>query len=137
MSAAEPTIGVGSPVTSSVMSPARRGEAGFDGFFGDQGEVEGLAGEVPAVVAAEQQQGLGEVDRPRVDRVQAFDEFALVPRGVVACDVEECLRDRQRGTQFVGGVRGEPLLFGDVGFELFEHGVEDVGEFAELIAAAG
>jgi hypothetical protein len=33
----------------------------------------------------------------------------------------------------VGGVRGEPLLLGDLGFELFEHGVERVGEFAELV----
>ncbi len=34
---------------------------------------------------------------------------------------------------FMGGVRGEPLLFGDVGFELPEHGVEHVGEFAEFV----
>ena len=112
------------------------GKQRFGGFFGDEGEVDGLAGEGPAVAAAEQQEGLGEVDRPRVDSVEAFDEFALVPRGVVAGDVEECLRDRQRGAQFVGGVRGEPLLFGDVGFELFEHGVEHVGEFAELVLGA-
>jgi hypothetical protein len=36
----------------------------------------------------------------------------------------------------VGGVRGEPSLFGDVGLELFEHGVEHVAEFTELIFAA-
>jgi two-component system sensor histidine kinase VanS len=36
----------------------------------------------------------------------------------------------------VGGIGGEPLLFGDVCFEPREHGVEAVGEFAELIVAA-
>ena len=55
---------------------------------------------------------------------------------IVAGDVEKCLRDRQRGAQFVGGVGGEPLLFGDVCFEPCEHGVEGVGEFAELVVAA-
>ena len=65
--------------------------------------------------------------------MQAFDEFGRVPGGVVAGDVEEGPRDRQRGAQFMGGVRGEPLLFGDVGLELFEHRVERVGEFAELV----
>jgi hypothetical protein len=65
--------------------------------------------------------GLGEVDRPRIDSVQAFDEFVPVPCGVLAGDVEERPRDRQRGAQFVGGIRGEPLLLGDVGLELFEH----------------
>ena len=113
-----------------------QGEQGFGGFLGDQGQVDGLAGEVPAVAPAEQQQGLGEVDRPRVDGVQAFDEFTPVCGGVLAGDVEEGLRDRQRRAQLVGGVGGEPLLFGHVGFELFEHGVERVGELAELVVAA-
>jgi hypothetical protein len=36
----------------------------------------------------------------------------------------------------VGGVGCESLLFGDVCFELREHGVEGVGEFAELVSAA-
>jgi hypothetical protein len=112
MSAAEPAVCVVSPVTSRVIWRFfGEGKQRFGGFFGDEGEVDGLAGEAPAVAAAEQQEGLGEVDRPRVDSVEAFDEFALVPRGVVAGDVEECLRDRQRGAQFVGGVRGESLLF--------------------------
>jgi hypothetical protein len=35
----------------------------------------------------------------------------------------------------VGGVGREPLLFGDVRLQLREHGVEGVGELAELIAA--
>ena len=56
--------------------------------------------------------------------------------GIVAGDVEKCLRDRQRGAQFVGGVGCESLLFGDVCFEPGEHGVEGVGELAELVAAA-
>lgn len=112
------------------------GEQRFGGFFGDEGEVHALAGEVSALAAAEQQEGLGEVDRPRIDSVQAFDEFAPVSRGVLAGDVEERPRDRQRGAQFVGGVRGEPLLLGDVGLELFEHQVERVREFTEFVLAA-
>lgn len=112
------------------------GQQRFGGLLGDEGQVDGLAGKALAVGAAEQQQGLGEVDRPRVDGAESFDEFAPVPRGVVVGEVKECLRDRQRGAQFVGGVRGESLLFGDVGFELFEHEVEHVGEFAEFVLGA-
>ena len=52
---------------------------------------------------------------------------------IVAGDVEQGLRDRQRRAQFVGGVGGEPLLFGDVGLEPCEHRVEGVGELAELV----
>ena len=55
---------------------------------------------------------------------------------IVAGHVEEGLRDRQRGAQLVGGVGRESLLFGDVCFEPREHGVEGVGEFAELVLAA-
>lgn len=35
------------------------------------------------------------------------------------------------------GIGGEPLLLGDVGLQLLEHRVEDVGEVAELVAGAG
>jgi hypothetical protein len=76
----------------------------------------------------------------------AFDDVVVAPRfdtaGVcetartVAGDVEKCLRDRERGAQFVGGVGCESLLFAYVGFEAREHGVEGVGEFAELVVAA-
>ena len=55
---------------------------------------------------------------------------------IVAGHVEKRLRDRQRGAQFVGGVGGESLLFGDLCFEPREHGVEGVGEFAKLVFAA-
>jgi hypothetical protein len=93
-------------------------------------------GEGPPVGAAEQEQRFGEVDRAGVDGVETVDELAVVMARIVAGHVEERLRDRQRGAQFVGGVGGEPLLFGDVCFEPREHGVEGVGEFTELIAAA-
>jgi hypothetical protein len=76
------------------------------------------------------------VDRAGVDGVEAVDEFAGVAVRIVAGDVEKCLRDRQRGAQFVGGVGCESLLFGDVCFEAGEHGVEGVGELAELVIAA-
>ncbi len=99
----------------------------------DEGQVDVLPGEGPLVGTAEQEQRFGEVDRPGVDDVQAVDEFAGVAVPVVAGHVQQRLRDRQRGAQFVGGVGREPLLFGDVCFEPREHGVEGVGEFAELV----
>jgi hypothetical protein len=56
--------------------------------------------------------------------------------GSLADHLEKCLRDRQWGAQFVGGVGCESPLFGDVCFEACEHGVEAVGEFAELVLTA-
>ena len=112
------------------------GEERLRGFLGDEGQVDVFADEGPLVGAAEQEQRLGEVDRPGVDEVEALDELAVVAARIVAGDVEQGLRDRQRGAQLVGGVGGEPLLFGDVCFEPREHGVEGVGELAELVAAA-
>ena len=93
-------------------------------------------GEGPLVGAAEQEQCFGEVDRSGVDGVEAVDELAVVAVRIVAGHVEQCLRDRQRGAQLVGGVGCESLLFGDVCFEPREHGVEGVGELAELVVAA-
>ena len=62
--------------------------------------------------------------------MKAVDQFGGVAVRIVAGHVEECLRDRQRGAQFVGGVGCEPPLFADMGFDPFEHGVEGVGKFA-------
>ena len=95
-----------------------------------------LSDERPLVGAAEQEQRFGEVDRSGVDGAEAVDELAGVAVRIVARHVEECLRDRQRGAQLVGGIGRESLLFGDVCFEPREHRVEAVGKFAELIAAA-
>ena len=95
-----------------------------------------FSGEGPLVGAAEQEQCFGEVDRSGVDGVEAVDELAGVAVRVVAGDVEQRLRDRQWGAQLVGGVGCESLLFGDVCFEPREHGVEGVGELAELVVAA-
>ena len=95
-----------------------------------------FSGEGPLVGAAEQEQCFGEVDRSGVDGVEAVDELAVVAVHVLAGHVEKCLRDRQRGAQLVGGVGCESLLLGDLCFESCEHGVEGVGELAELIAAA-
>ena len=78
-----------------------------------------------------------EGDRPGVDGVKAVDEFAVGAALIVAGHVEKCLRDRQRGAQFVGGVGCESLLLGDLCLQPREHGVEGVGELAELISAAG
>ena len=83
-----------------------------------------FSGEGALVGAAEEEQCFGEVDRSGVDGVQAFDELAVVAVRIIAGHVEECLRDRQRRAQFVGRIGCEPLLFGDVRFELREHGVE-------------
>ncbi len=95
-----------------------------------------ISGKGPLVGAAEQEQGFSEVDRSCVDGVEALDELAVVAVRILAGHVEKCLRDRQRRAQLVGGVGREPLLFGDLCFEAREHGVEGVGEFAELISAA-
>ena len=113
-----------------------RGRSVSVGFFRDEGQVDVFSGEGPLVGAAEQEQCFGEVDRSGVDGVEAVDELAGVAVRIVAGHVEQRLRDRQRGAQFVGGVGGEPLLFGDVCFEPREHGVEGVGELAELVSAA-
>ena len=114
----------------------REGEERFGGFLGDEGQVDVFTGEGPLVGAGEQEQCFGEVDRSGVDGVEAVDKLAGVAVRIVAGHVEKCLRDRQRGAQFVGGIGGESLLFGDVCFEPREHGIEGVGEFAELVAAA-
>ena len=68
--------------------------------------------------------------------MEAVDELAGVAVLIVAGDVEQRLRDRQRGAQFVRGVGGESLLFGNVCLQPREHRVEGVGKFAELIFAA-
>ena len=68
--------------------------------------------------------------------MEALDELAGVAGRVVAGDLEQRLGDRQRGAQLVGGVGGEPLLLGDVGLQPREHGVEGVGELAELVLTA-
>ena len=88
------------------------------------------------VGAAEQEQRLGQVDRSGVDCVEAVDELAGVVVRIVASHLEQRLRDRQRGAQLVGGVGCKSLLFGDLCLEPREHGVEGVGELAELVAAA-
>ena len=69
-------------------------------------------------------------------RSDEFRELAGVTARVAAGDVEERLRDRERRAQLVGRVCGEPLLLADVRLEPREHGVEAVGEFAELVVAA-
>ena len=86
-----------------------------------------LSGEGPLVGVAEQEQCFCDVDRARVDGVEAVDEFASIAVQITAGYVENCLRDRQRGAQFVGGVGCESLLFCDVCFEPREYGVEGVG----------
>lgn len=114
----------------------REGEEGLGGLFRQEGQVDVFPGEGPLVGAAEQEQCLGGVDRPGVDRVEAVDDPAGVLVRVGTGQVEQGLRDRQRGAQLVGGVGREAPLFGHVGFEPGEHRVEGVGEFAELVLGA-
>src|SRR5437588_7549067 len=113
-----------------------KGEERFDRFFGYEGQVDVFSGEGPLVGAAEQEQRFSEIDRSGVDGVEAVDKLVVAAVLIVAGDVEKCLRDRQRGAQFMGGVGCKSLLFGYVCFEPREHGVEGVGELAELISAA-
>ena len=112
------------------------GKERFGGFFRYEGQVDVFPGEGPLVGAAEQKQCFGEVDRSDVDGVEAVDELAVVAGRIVAGHLEKRLRDRQRGAQLVRGVGCESLLFGDVCLEPREHGVEGVGELAELVTAA-
>ena len=111
-------------------------EERFGGFLREEGQVDVFSGEGPLVGVAEQEQCLGEVDRSRVDGVEAVDDLTGVLVRIGACHVEQCLRDRQWGAQFVRGVGCESLLLGDVRFEPGEHRVEGVGEFTELVLAA-
>ena len=67
---------------------------------------------------------------------RAVDKFVVGSVLIVAGDVKQRLRDRQRGAQFVGRVGCESLLFGDMCLEPREHGVESIGELAELIFSA-
>jgi hypothetical protein len=130
-------VGVMSPEVSMVTPCfSARGRSGFGGVLRDEGQVDAFPGEGPPLGAAEQEQCLGEVDRSGVDGVEAVDEVAALAVRIVAGHVEQGLRDREWGAQFVGGVGGESPLFGDVRFETGEHGVEGVGEFAELVFAA-
>ena len=135
-SAWEPTVG--GDVAGGLDGDAvlfREGEERLRGFFRDEGQVDVFPGEGSLAGPAEQKQCFGEVDRPGVDGAEALDELAGVAVRIVAGDIEESLSDGQRGAQLVGGVGCEPLLFGDVRLELREHGVEGVGELAELILA--
>jgi len=91
------------------------------------------AREGAAIGTAQQQQRLGQVDRPGVHLAQTGDQGIDVAVGIVAGDLEQGLRDRERGPQLMRGVRGEPLLLGHVRLQLLEHRVEDVGEVAELV----
>ena len=113
-----------------------RGSERLGGFFGDQGQVDVFSVEGPLVGTAEQEQRFGEVDRSGVDGVEAVDKLAVVAVRVVAGHVEQCLRDRQWGAQFVRGIGCESLLFGDECLEPWKHGVEGVGELAKLVVAA-
>ena len=112
------------------------GEERFGGFFRYEGQVDVFSGEGPLVGAASRSNASVRSIARALTGVEAVDEFAVAAVRIIAGHVEKRLRDRQRRAQFVGGVGCESLLFGDVCFELREHGVEGVGEFAELVAAA-
>ena len=47
---------------------------------------------------------LPEVDRSRIDDMEAVDKVAGVAIRIASGHVDKCLRDRERGTQFVGGI---------------------------------
>ena len=54
-----------------------RGRERFSGFFGYEGQVGVISGEGPLVGAAKQEECFGEVDRSRVDGVEAVDKFVV------------------------------------------------------------
>ena len=82
----------------------------FSGFFRCQGQIDVFSREGPLVGAAEQEQCFRKVDCSGVDVVESIDEFAGVAVRIVAGHVEKCLRDRQRGAQFVGSVGCEHFM---------------------------
>ena len=78
-SSAEPLVRAAPPETSSVIRRfSARGSSVSAASSATRERSTTLAGEGAAVATAEQQEGLGEVDRPLVDGVQAFDEVAGV-----------------------------------------------------------
>jgi hypothetical protein len=134
-SACEPQVGVSSPEVS-MLTPTFlcEREEGFRGRFCGEGHVNVFWGEGALVGAAEQEQGFGEIDRSGVDGVEVLEKFTVDAVRIVAGDVEERLRERQRGAQLVGGVGCEPLLFADVCLEPREEAVDGVGEILQLVA---
>ena len=78
-SAGEPTVGAASPEVSMVTPRfSASGSSVSVASSASERQVDVLAGEGPLVGAAEQEQRLGEVDRPGVDGVEAVDELAVV-----------------------------------------------------------
>jgi hypothetical protein len=99
----------------------------FGGFFCHERQVDFFSRERPLLGAAEQEQCFGEVDRSGVDSVEAVDEVTVRGVRILAGHVEKRLRQRQRGAQLVGGVRGESLLLGDVCLEPLEQAADARG----------
>ena len=133
----DPRVGAMSPaVDDGDAARFCEGEERLRRLLGDERQVDPFSREGALIGAAQQQERFGEFDRSGIDVVQAFDERVGVAVRVVASDIEEGLRDRQRRAQLVRGVGGEPLLLGDLGFEPRQHGVEAVGQLAELVVAA-
>jgi hypothetical protein len=129
----------GGHVTGDVDGDAaffREGEERFSGFFCYEGQVDVFWDEGSLVSATEEEQCFSEVDRSGINEVEAVDKFAGVAVRIVAGYIEKCPRDRQWCAQFVRGIGCESPLFGDLCFEPCEHGVEGVGEFAELVSTA-
>lgn len=109
-----------------------KGQQRLGDLFGDERKVHGLSREGPLAGAAQGQQGLSEVDSSGVHGVQALDEYGGVAM-VLARDIEQGLRYRQRSAQLVGGVGREALLLGDLRFEPAEHRVEAVRQLPDLV----
>ncbi len=114
----------------------REGEECLRRLLGHERQIDELSGERSLVGAGEHEQRLGELDAAVVDGAEPLDELIGVAVLIAAGDLEQRLRDRQWGAQLVGRVGGEPPLFGDVGLEPVEHGVERVGQFTELVLTA-
>ena len=114
----------------------REGEQHLGGLFHNQGEVDGFWDERLLVNVAEKEQCFGEVDRSGIDGVKAVDEFA-------GSRVGSLRATSRRVCVMANGVRSswEALAANlccsaTCVSSLGEHGVEGVGEFAELISAA-
>jgi hypothetical protein len=119
--------------------PGDAGRGELEGVLGQRAEVEQLAGDRALIADRQHQQrldhGLGPVDGPAHPGGHVF-QLPGIPARLGQRDVDGGAHDGQRGTQLVRGVRDEAALGGERAVEAFQHVVERIGEFLELVLGA-
>ena len=134
---------IASPVTGASLERGGRGDAvgatSLERVFGDGGEIQRIGEGARLIVAREDQQcldePLGVIDGLadlRAHRHQLCGRRVRLGEH----DVDRGAHEGQRGAQLMACVGDELPLAGERAVEPFEHGVEGVGEFAQLVARA-